>query len=407
MFLVDAYKPKTHWFEVLECIRRLCLASAIGMVGGDSAAGPVIGLILSLIFLGVFVRLVPYKENDDSQIGVILSYSLAFIFIAALLIKVDAAANDSESDQEAFGILLGIVMFSGPLALILKIIAQEITARITKARRARQEAAKNEKARRASLEGSFAQHPDGNTKHKGQSESQGQHADDLAGKDWDGEDQVSTKSDAPKGFSLGGLFGHVASKDLDAVHVEVFHSEQPLDTLSHSGPTQKRRTSVTKEKFDHDLRAAPEKFKEPRKKVGPKYFVGQWVEVRDSADDMWEPGVVVGFKPLVKKYGWIKAHAWEKIRIVNKKKTQAYALKYSVSRDSAFEVLEHMGSSPRGNFLSRTSTMDLEAIEEEPDTQTSTSSRRPRSLSIDRTPSSTKKSPPKSAKKYPHQGSSF
>ena len=40
---------------MLECVRRLLLASVIGMVPADSAAAPTLGLIIALVFIFVFV----------------------------------------------------------------------------------------------------------------------------------------------------------------------------------------------------------------------------------------------------------------------------------------------------------------------------------------------------------------
>ena len=47
-FLFESYSPEAYFFEVIECGRRLSLASIIGIVSGDSAAAPVIGLLITV-----------------------------------------------------------------------------------------------------------------------------------------------------------------------------------------------------------------------------------------------------------------------------------------------------------------------------------------------------------------------
>ena len=114
LFLVEAYSPEFFYFEVIECVRRLLLASIIGIANSDSAASPVIGLLLSLIFIHVFERYLPYKEPSDSVLGVVLAYALALLFLAALLIKVNATSDDTQ-DQALFGVLLVLILFAGPV----------------------------------------------------------------------------------------------------------------------------------------------------------------------------------------------------------------------------------------------------------------------------------------------------
>ena len=104
-------------FEVLDCVRRLLLASVIGVVSSDSAAAPVLGLVISTVFIGVFSALKPFKSKDDNTLAVILAYSLMLLFLAALMIKLDATSDDEE-DQEALGYILIAVLAAGPAALL-------------------------------------------------------------------------------------------------------------------------------------------------------------------------------------------------------------------------------------------------------------------------------------------------
>ena len=112
-------KTSFYWFEVLECARRLSLASIIGIVSQESAAAPVLGIIISAAFTWVSTALRPFKDDSDNTLGVVLAYALMFFFLSALLIKVEAT-DDDERDQDVFAGLLFVCLFSGPFALIIK-----------------------------------------------------------------------------------------------------------------------------------------------------------------------------------------------------------------------------------------------------------------------------------------------
>lgn len=68
--------------ECIECVRRLLLASVVGLAADDSAAGAVMGLLLSLFFILVFSELRPFKAEDDFMLGIMFSYSLTLVSLA-------------------------------------------------------------------------------------------------------------------------------------------------------------------------------------------------------------------------------------------------------------------------------------------------------------------------------------
>jgi len=100
----------------VECFRRLLLASVIGIASGDSALAPVLGFLLCLAFLHLFGKR-PYNKDDDNTLGIVMTYSLAFIFLGALLIHVDAQPN-GELERNLFEAVLIFLLFMGPGLII-------------------------------------------------------------------------------------------------------------------------------------------------------------------------------------------------------------------------------------------------------------------------------------------------
>ena len=129
-FLTHAYKAPFFWFEVLECVRRLALASIIGIVSERSAAAAVLGTVISGMFTWVSTTLRPFKEISDNTLGVVLAYSLQFFFISALLIKVEVTQDDDDRDQDIFAALLIICLFAGPIAICIAVCSEVLSSNL-------------------------------------------------------------------------------------------------------------------------------------------------------------------------------------------------------------------------------------------------------------------------------------
>jgi hypothetical protein len=118
---VESYKPQYYYFEAVECIRRLLLATVIGLVNADSAAAPTMGVLISLFFIYVFVKLEPFQAQDNVELSTILAFSITLAFEAALLIKVDATSDDP-TDQLIFGVLMIVIVLIGPIMIFMKLV---------------------------------------------------------------------------------------------------------------------------------------------------------------------------------------------------------------------------------------------------------------------------------------------
>jgi len=111
-FLVESYVPKYYYFEVVECIRRILLTSAIGLADESTPWSAVMGVVISLAFLFVFSEAKPFKQSENSALGILLMYTLVLLFIAALLAKMGAVNSTSPT----FAAILMTLIF-GALAL--------------------------------------------------------------------------------------------------------------------------------------------------------------------------------------------------------------------------------------------------------------------------------------------------
>ncbi len=117
LFLIGSYKTEYYYFEVLECVRRLLLASVIGIVSSSSAAAPTIGLLICLAYVYIFVGWRPYEENAHNILNIVLAYSLTLFFLSALMINGNITSNSAQ-DQRIFGAILICVFLMGPLAIV-------------------------------------------------------------------------------------------------------------------------------------------------------------------------------------------------------------------------------------------------------------------------------------------------
>ena len=86
---------------------------------GRFSVGSLVWVLLCLAFLHLFCRR-PYKKDAGSALGVVLTYSLAFVFLGALLIKVNAQPSGG-LERSIFEIVLIFLLLMGPGLIIVNI----------------------------------------------------------------------------------------------------------------------------------------------------------------------------------------------------------------------------------------------------------------------------------------------
>jgi len=121
--LTEAYKPQFYFWEAIECIRRLLLASVVGIISKDQVVAPVLGLVFSLAFTFLFTAYRPFQNADDSTLCIILSNAVSVFFLAALIVLAGFIGEDDAKSQSSFGIILIVVILLGPLFILIRSVS--------------------------------------------------------------------------------------------------------------------------------------------------------------------------------------------------------------------------------------------------------------------------------------------
>jgi hypothetical protein len=146
-FLTEQYTPRTFWFVVPENTRRLLLSSAlivfaVGSNDAGTAPQAVAALLLCVVGIKVYHYYTPFVHASDDQFSELAQWVLASMFLAALMARVQAMDESSES-QEKIGILLILVVLSA-FGVLFWFIVKEVRNEVQKG---------SEIVRRLSVEG--------------------------------------------------------------------------------------------------------------------------------------------------------------------------------------------------------------------------------------------------------------
>ncbi|CAN0297003.1 unnamed protein product [Pylaiella littoralis] len=115
------YKPRRYYFEVLECGRRIALTGLAVFIYPGSAAQVALEVVLSAIFVGISENLSPFVDPWDVWLYRTGAWVIFFTMFLALLLKVDASDEDSQSQVVFAGVLV-----AAHAGLVLTIVAQAV-----------------------------------------------------------------------------------------------------------------------------------------------------------------------------------------------------------------------------------------------------------------------------------------
>jgi hypothetical protein len=122
-FLTLAFKPEFFYWELVECLRRLVLGVAVGLVGYGTNFVAVFGFVLSLAFVYLHVEFKPYMEDSDNELGIALAYGQTLMFLIGLLIR---SNSFGELALSLSGMCLVGLFCLGPIIIFLQFYRQQL-----------------------------------------------------------------------------------------------------------------------------------------------------------------------------------------------------------------------------------------------------------------------------------------
>lgn len=121
--LWEPYKPERYYYEVLECGRRIVLTGLAVFIYPGSAAQVAIEVAFAAALLVIFEVLDPFIDSVDAWLYRSGALVVFFSMYLALLLKVDAS-NESSQSQETFASLL----VAAHVGMVLTVIASSLCA---------------------------------------------------------------------------------------------------------------------------------------------------------------------------------------------------------------------------------------------------------------------------------------
>ena len=115
------YKPHRYYYEVVECGRRIALTGLAVFLMPGSAAQSAIEVLLSALFMTISDVLSPFVDPFDAWLYRTGSWIIFLSMFLALLLKVDASDEDSQS-QESFA----KVLIAAHVGMILVVLGQAV-----------------------------------------------------------------------------------------------------------------------------------------------------------------------------------------------------------------------------------------------------------------------------------------
>ena len=81
------YEPRVFYFDIIECLRKLCLAGLTATISPGTFRQLAIGIFIAAAFFGVTLRLSPYKSLSDDVLAVACQACLVLTLGLAVMLK--------------------------------------------------------------------------------------------------------------------------------------------------------------------------------------------------------------------------------------------------------------------------------------------------------------------------------
>jgi hypothetical protein len=114
-FLYESYEPRFWYWESVEAIRRIVLTGVVSVLSPLSSTQSVFGMILALIYIGLYGQLKPYEDDNVDRLAFVGQYQIFLTFFGTLIIG-NSLLGSQEGKVVAIFIILGnlVVLFLGP-----------------------------------------------------------------------------------------------------------------------------------------------------------------------------------------------------------------------------------------------------------------------------------------------------
>ena len=115
--LTAPYEMRAYWFEVFECVRKICLVGLPIFVEHGSAAQLIMGLLVCFISFGMYASYEPYVEASDDLVAKVCQVSLFFSLVSSIALKMEP-----DNSLETLGVLL-LFTVAVPMVIALFFLA--------------------------------------------------------------------------------------------------------------------------------------------------------------------------------------------------------------------------------------------------------------------------------------------
>jgi len=123
-FLYDAFLPEYYWTEVMECLRKLLLTGFVVFFYEGSALQILLGLVISIIFFGLYSYLQPYLMPSNNTFASFVHFQISFTLILTFGIRMNEnLSSEDKSDMKLDNVFLSyLLLISATSVLLLGVI---------------------------------------------------------------------------------------------------------------------------------------------------------------------------------------------------------------------------------------------------------------------------------------------
>ena len=110
-FLYESYEPRFWYWESVEAIRRIVLTGVVSVLSPSSSTQSVAGMILALIYIGLYGQLKPYENGKDDTLAFVGQYQIFWTFFGTLVIGNGLLGSKQDKTVAVFIIIGNLLVF--------------------------------------------------------------------------------------------------------------------------------------------------------------------------------------------------------------------------------------------------------------------------------------------------------